>query len=176
MNHSSSTLVPAWAVELPTRRATLHLAQRMAAHLRPGDLVILSGPLGAGKTFFVRGLARALGLPSADPVTSPTFALVQELGTPLVPLVHADLYRLSRPDEVNELGLLQARETACLVVEWGQPFVDALGGDALIVELTRPPRRALFTAAGRRSTALLDAIKNDTGPRPAKPRFSEPLS
>lgn len=167
---------PDWEVQLPTRRATLHLAQRMAAHLRPGDLLILSGPLGAGKTFFVRGLARALGLPTSEPVTSPTFALVQELGAPLVPLVHADLYRLTRSGEVTELGLLPARETSCLVVEWGQPYVDALGGDALILELTRPPRRALLTATGRRSAALLAAVQQDTGPRPAKPRFPDATS
>jgi tRNA threonylcarbamoyladenosine biosynthesis protein TsaE len=154
-----------WSVELPTRRATLHLAQRLAAHLRAGDLVILVGPLGAGKTFFVRGVARALGLPASEPVTSPTFALVSELATPRVSLVHADLYRLGDVDEVHDLGLLASRDTNCLLIEWGRPYVDALGGDALIIELTRPSRRAAFTATGRRSAELLQAVQQTPTPR-----------
>lgn len=147
-----------WSVELPTRRATLHLAKRFAKHVRIGDLVILVGPLGAGKTFFVRGLARALGLPAAEPVTSPTFALVQELPT-AVPLVHADLYRLTKPDELAQLGLRQARDTACLFVEWGAPYLEALGGDGLVLELTRTPRSAHLTATGPRSRELLQALR-----------------
>ena len=89
-----------WTVELPTRRATLHLAKRFAKHVRIGDLVILVGPLGAGKTFFVRGLARALGLPAAEPVTSPTFALVQELPT-AVPL---DAFSSTAPPEAPSVS------------------------------------------------------------------------
>lgn len=147
-----------WSVELATRRATLHLARRVAQHVKVGDLVILVGPLGAGKTFFVRGLARALGLPSSEPVTSPTFALVQELPTK-VPVVHSDLYRLTKADEVEHLGLRQARETACLFVEWGKPFIAALGGDALVLELTRSPRFAHFSATGERSRELLAALR-----------------
>lgn len=161
------------SVELPTRRATLHLAQRLAAHLQVGDLVILVGPLGAGKTFFVRGVARALGLPSSEPVTSPTFALVSELSTPRVPLVHADLYRLGNADEVHDLGLLSSRDSNCLLIEWGKPYVDALGGDALLIEFTRPPsRRATFTATGPRSAELLEAVRQTPSPR--RPRRSSP--
>lgn len=154
-----------WELALPTRRSTLHLAQRLAPHLRTGDLLVLAGPLGAGKTFFVRGLARALGLPSSQPVTSPTFALVQELETHPVSLVHADLYRINHAAELMELGLLHARENNCLVVEWGAKYFDALGGDALFLELTRPPRRALLSASGPRSRELLEAVRA----HPAKP-------
>lgn len=149
-----------WSIELPTRRATLHLAKRIAKHVRVGDLVILVGPLGAGKTFLVRGLARALGLPSSEPVTSPTFALVQELPTSL-PVVHSDLYRLTKVDEVEQLGLRQARDTACLLVEWGKPYIAALGGDALVLELTRSPRLAHISATGDRSRQLLAALRGD---------------
>jgi tRNA threonylcarbamoyladenosine biosynthesis protein TsaE len=126
--------------------------------VRVGDLVILVGPLGAGKTFFVRGLARALGLPHSEPVTSPTFALVQELPT-AVPVVHADLYRLTKPEEIEQLGLLQARDTACLLVEWGKPYIGALGGDALVLELTRSPRFAHLSATGERSREVLAQLK-----------------
>lgn len=147
-----------WSIELPTRRATLHLATRLAKQVHKGDLIVLAGPLGAGKTFFVRGLARALGLPSTEPVTSPTFALVQELPT-TVPLVHADLYRLTKLEDVDQLGLRQARDTACLVIEWGTPYIAALGGDALVLELTRTPRRAMLTATGERGRELLAALR-----------------
>lgn len=150
-----------WSVVLPTRRATRRLAQRLAAHLRSGDLVVLAGPLGAGKTFFVRALARRLGLPSSEPVTSPTFALIQELPTPHVPVVHADLYRLTEPDEAIELGLRSARDSSCLVVEWGQPFIGVLGGDALVIEFTRPPRRALISTTGPRGAELLERLKTE---------------
>lgn len=144
-----------WTLDLPTRRATRRLAQRLGAHLQVGDLVVLAGPLGAGKTFFVRALARRLGLTSSEPVTSPTFALMQELPTPAVALVHADLYRLTSPDEALELGLRAARDSNCLVVEWGQPFIGVLGGDALVIEFTRAPRRALVESTGPRSGELL---------------------
>lgn len=121
-----TTLVP-----LPTRRATIRLARSLATILQPGDLVILSGDLGAGKTFFTRALARALGVPSPEPITSPTFTLVHEYDA-RVPITHADLYRVADEEELVHLGLRNRRgEGAVLVVEWGEPFEGALGGDAL---------------------------------------------
>lgn len=150
-----------WILDLPTRRATRRFAQRLGNHLQVGDLVVLAGPLGAGKTFFVRALARRLGLPSSEPVTSPTFALMQELPTPGVAVVHADLYRLTSPDEAIELGLRAARDSNCLVVEWGQPFISVLGGDALVIEFTRAPRRALVTTTGPRSGELLEHLHTE---------------
>lgn len=134
-------------IELPSRRSTLHLAKRLAQISVTGDLIVLSGPLGAGKTFLVRGIARALGYPVREPVTSPTFTLVQELDT-RVPLVHADLYRLGAASEVLELGLDAAREHALVVVEWGENYTAELGGDALVVNLTRAPKRARVSATG----------------------------
>jgi tRNA threonylcarbamoyladenosine biosynthesis protein TsaE len=112
----------------------------MAGVLCPGDLVILSGELGAGKTFLARAIVRALG--ATEAVTSPTFTLVHEFATPRGPLVHADLYRLrgeagGPAAGVAGLGLRERRgEGAFLLVEWGDDAVDALGGDpALIVAL-----------------------------------------
>ncbi len=120
--------------------------------------MILEGPLGAGKTFLVRALSRALGLPAAEPVTSPTFALVQELSTPNVPLVHADLYRLNNPNELTELGLLSARDHNALIVEWGKPYIDGLGGDALLVDLSRTPREARISATGPTACTRLEKL------------------
>lgn len=151
------------SVLLPTRRSTTRLARRLALVLRPGQLVILDGPLGAGKTFFTRALCRGLGLRAAEPVTSPTFTLVQEYALALR-LLHADLYRLSHPDQALELGLEPARrEGAVLVVEWGRAYAAELGGDALLVELCLPkekqPRTARLVATGLESTALLERLR-----------------
>jgi tRNA threonylcarbamoyladenosine biosynthesis protein TsaE len=150
-------------VALPTRRATRQLARHLSTVVRPGDLVILKGPLGAGKTFLVRALSRALGLPESEPVTSPTFALVQELATPKLSVVHADLYRLNNASELNELGLLAAREGNLVIVEWGEAYIDGLGGDALLIELYRTPREAKLSATGPSATQRLsDLMKRCT--------------
>lgn len=142
-------------IDLPTRRATVRLARRLAPVLAGGDLVLLDGPLGAGKTFFVRALCRALGLPQSERVTSPTFTLVQELETE-PPVAHADLYRLSTGADVDALGLGAARlEGRIVLVEWGGPHLDRLGGDALRLELSVEPRRAHLEATGPRSEAIV---------------------
>jgi tRNA threonylcarbamoyladenosine biosynthesis protein TsaE len=149
-------------VELPTRRATIRLARRLAPLLAPSDFVVLSGDLGTGKTFFVRALCRALGVPPEVEVTSPTFTLVHELGARL-PIVHADAYRLRDEAELLALGLREARsEGALLLLEWGAPYVDVLGGDALIIALTHlglsSSRQATLDAVGPRGEALLAAL------------------
>lgn len=157
-------------IELPSRRSTIRLARALAGALEAGDLLVLAGDLGAGKTFFARALCRALGVPHAIPVTSPTFTLVHELPGRL-PVVHADLYRLgptAADDPAGELGQLGLRdrraEGAVLLVEWGEPFVEALGGDALVLRLLAPPdpaasgRAAELSAHGPRAEAVLAAL------------------
>ena len=144
--------------DLTTRRDTLALGRRIARVLEPGDLVVLSGPLGSGKTFLTRAVCRALGLPPSVRVPSPTFTLVHEHPTD-PPLSHADLYRLETPAQVRALGLDAQRDDGrVLVVEWGAPYVELLGGDALIVELVIDPRAASLTATGPRSRAMLARI------------------
>ena len=86
MNPESPNMIP-----LPDKLATKRLARRIAPHLSAGDLVVLSGPLGSGKTFFTRALCRALGLPEEMRVPSPTFTLVHEHATE-PPIAHADVY------------------------------------------------------------------------------------
>ena len=136
-------------IPLPNRRATKLLARAIARSLSPGDLLVLTGALGAGKTFLVRAVCRALGLPAAVRVTSPTFTLATEYQT-VPPIVHADLYRLETPKDVSTLGLLEQREEGrALFVEWGGPYIELLGGDALLVELDVSPRAATIRATGK---------------------------
>jgi tRNA threonylcarbamoyladenosine biosynthesis protein TsaE len=147
--------VPELKFALPTRRATQKLAALVAPTLEPSDLVILTGPLGSGKTFFARALCRALGLPASARVPSPTFTLVHEHET-APPLSHADLYRLSGSEQVRQLGLdAQRDEGRVLLVEWGEPYITELGGDALVLTLSLDPRQAVFSATGRRSSAIV---------------------
>jgi tRNA threonylcarbamoyladenosine biosynthesis protein TsaE len=96
---------------------TVEAGRQLAAKLRPGDVVLLSGPLGAGKTAFVRGLALGLGA-NPDDVTSPTFTLIQEYRGAAFALYHVDLYRLE-PHEVDDLGLDELMSgDAIVAVEW----------------------------------------------------------
>ena len=133
-------------LELPEPADTEALGERLAAGLGPGDLVVLSGPLGAGKTVFVRGLARGLGV--AGPVTSPTFVIARE-HRPLpdgcgVPLVHVDAYRLGSgaadvADELDDLDLDTDLAEAVVAVEWGEGVAERLSARHLLVRLSRRP-------------------------------------
>jgi tRNA threonylcarbamoyladenosine biosynthesis protein TsaE len=126
-------------IELANEAATEALAHALGAALRAGDLVILEGDLGAGKTFFAGALARALGVPDDVPVQSPTFALLHEYPEATPPLVHSDLYRLSDPSELDELdleALVRAGEHV-VCVEWGERFTSVLGEPTLLLRLER---------------------------------------
>jgi tRNA threonylcarbamoyladenosine biosynthesis protein TsaE len=102
----------------------------------PGDVIALSGPLGAGKTSIARGLLAALGLEGEAP--SPSFAIVQPYDVPEVrlPVLHVDLYRIEDPDEAEELGLDDARYDALLLVEWPERLPASAWHDALWLTLT----------------------------------------
>jgi tRNA threonylcarbamoyladenosine biosynthesis protein TsaE len=110
---------------------TVQFAEKLAQDLRPRDVLVLAGDLGAGKTTFTKALCAALGV--VDTVTSPTFTLVHEYrGTKLV-VCHADLYRLQRTGELSDLGLDDARRAgAVLVVEWGDLVLNHFD-DALVI-------------------------------------------
>ncbi|MDQ2102716.1 tRNA (adenosine(37)-N6)-threonylcarbamoyltransferase complex ATPase subunit type 1 TsaE [Azospirillum isscasi] len=122
------------AVALPGEAATAALARRLAAALAPGDLVALRGDLGAGKTALSRALIRAVTEEDAE-VPSPTFTLVQTYDTDIGPVWHFDLYRLSGPDEVTELGWDEARTEAVLLVEWPDRLGPLLPADRLDIEM-----------------------------------------
>lgn len=105
-------------IDLPDLAAMERLGARIAPHLRPDDVVALSGGLGAGKTTLARAIIAALG--HAGEVPSPSFAIIETYDPPSVrlPLVHADFYRLERPEEAQEIGLDDYRQGAALIAEW----------------------------------------------------------
>lgn len=118
--------------------------------------MLLHGPLGAGKTFFVRALLRALGVPYTQAVPSPTFTLVNEYAAGRLLVLHADLYRLNDdPDRVSTLGLRERRaEGALVLVEWGSGHERWLGSVSLHVDLEREPARRA-RVSGPRAASLV---------------------
>jgi tRNA threonylcarbamoyladenosine biosynthesis protein TsaE len=98
---------------------TAAVGRELATTLSAGDVVLLYGDLGAGKTAFVKGLAEGLGV-ARDEVSSPTFTLVQEYRGGRLPLLHVDLYRLNDPRELDDLGLEEIAEDGVLAIEWAE--------------------------------------------------------
>jgi tRNA threonylcarbamoyl adenosine modification protein YjeE len=128
-----------FSVVLPNERATRQLAIDLGSILLPGDLVTLSGDLGAGKTAFARALIRDLAGDEALDVPSPTFTLVQTYALPRFTVVHADLYRVTHTGELAELGVDEAAENAVVLLEWPNRAAEALPADRLDVAFTLAP-------------------------------------
>ena len=121
---------------LANEAATAAAGALVGAVTRIGDVIALSGPLGAGKSSFARGLIGALGF--VGDVPSPTFGIVIPYAPPdiKVPLWHVDLYRLENSEEIDELGLDDARADAALIIEWPERLGARLWADALHLDLT----------------------------------------
>ena len=121
------------SLEIQTPERMRAFAARIAARCRPGDLLILDGDLGAGKTTFTQGLAAALGVD--EPVTSPTFVIARTYRGPAGELHHVDAYRLGSALELDDLDL--DTEGAITVVEWGADAGARLGADRLVIRIRR---------------------------------------
>ena len=137
------------SVFLADEAATQALGRDLAAALRPGDAVCLTGPLGAGKSTLARALIRALTSPDEE-VPSPTFTLVQFYETAGFPLAHFDLYRLSDPDEAYEIGLDEALDDGVALIEWPQRLEGRLPATRLDIDiaLDGDARRAVIVRHG----------------------------
>ncbi|HYZ35505.1 MAG TPA: tRNA (adenosine(37)-N6)-threonylcarbamoyltransferase complex ATPase subunit type 1 TsaE [Pseudonocardiaceae bacterium] len=126
-------------LELATAADTERLGRAVGARLRAGDVVVLSGPLGAGKTVLARGIGAGLGV--RGPVTSPTFVIAREHpalpGGRGVPLIHVDAYRLGGIAELDDLDLDTDLLAAAVVVEWGEGLAERLAADHLLIRLQR---------------------------------------
>jgi len=119
-------------IRCPTAADTRAVGRRLASLLRGGDIILLAGDLGAGKTVFAGGIGEGLGLD--DPVVSPSFVLARRYRG-LVPMVHVDLYRLGSSSEIEDLDLDTEAADGVLVVEWGQAAEQSFGEDHLLVRI-----------------------------------------
>lgn len=170
---------------LPDESATLAAARRLAAHLQAGDVVFLIGDLGAGKTTFARGVIGALprvcdtgagdkgcgagsGGSAEDEVPSPTFTLVQIYERRPAPIWHVDLYRLTRPEEAEELGLDEALGEAITLIEWPDRLGRRVPANRLEVRLSygamadaRSLELAGFGSWAGRLSAVLETAPRD---------------
>lgn len=150
-----------------TAEDTQALAVALGRAMRAGDVVALVGPLGSGKTTFAQGVAEGLEVPRDRHVASPTFALVNE-HPGRVPFVHADFYRVERPEELRELGLEEACDRAAAALEWADRFPDMAPPDHLKIQFVSDElpavagadaaRRLTLWAAGPRGQRLASAL------------------
>lgn len=151
------------SIAVSTPEQMRELAARVASVCRPGDLVVLDGDLGAGKTTFAQGFGAALGV--ADPITSPTFVIARVYRASGLHLVHVDAYRVGSTLELDDLDLDADVDASVTLVEWGMGKVEQLTDDRLVVHIARSidpadeTRTVCFEGVGARwSAAELEAL------------------
>jgi tRNA threonylcarbamoyladenosine biosynthesis protein TsaE len=159
---------PPLVLPLPSAEATAALGAWLAPRLVPGDVILLEGPIGAGKTHLARALIqnRLASAGRMEDVPSPTFTLVQVYEADGIEIWHADLYRLTHPDEVLELGLEAAFDTAICLIEWPDRLGRAAPPDALRITLAAADdgdSRVARLAGSDRWAPLLHALARREG-------------
>lgn len=136
-------------VQAPTASDTRRIGRALAGLTQPGDVILLSGPLGAGKTVLAAGMAEGLGVD--EPLTSPSFVLARSYLEGFMPLYHADLYRVGSSGEFEDLDLLEEARAGVLVIEWGEMIASRLADSRLTVEIKgagSEPRTISFVPSG----------------------------
>lgn len=121
-------------ITCPTPDDTRAFAAKLASLISPGDVIVLSGKLGSGKTLFTGGLSAGLGVD--EPVVSPSFVLVRVYRSGFIPVVHADIYRLGSFNEFDDLDVFEQASDGVLVIEWGDAVEASLPPDHLRVDFT----------------------------------------
>lgn len=145
--------------------ATRRLGERIGRLLRGGDVVLLSGELGAGKTMLAQGVGRGMGI--LEPIKSSSFVIMNEYPGPELRLFHADLYRLEDPAQVAELALDELAERGVLVIEWPERAPEELPDERLVVRLAYEgdrERRIEIEADGKRYAEIVRRLQ----PRPSQ--------
>jgi len=142
-----------------SEEATLKAAREIAKLFHPGDMIILDGDLGAGKTCFVKGFVE--GYHSKDLVSSPTFSIANFYRTEASEILHIDLYRISNIDEFNDLGLYDYFDQSIVLIEWGKKFTDYFDDYLLIsFDINDDNTRILtFTNQGDKFSLTIDGLK-----------------
>ena len=149
---------------------TIELGRRLGEALRAGDVLVLTGDLGAGKTQLTKGIAQALGV--TDDVCSPTFTIGMVYEGEDLPLYHFDLYRLDDPDQLDDTGIFDVLgDDGPCVIEWGEQFAEQLGDERLDVVLSRldaeaaegeePAREVTLHPRGERAERIVEALLAD---------------
>lgn len=137
-------------VRTTSPQETLALGRRLATLLEAGDVVLLSGKLGSGKTLLVSGVAEGLGV--SGPVVSPSFVIVREYRDGFLPLIHADVYRLGSTAEFDDLELPDSADEGVLIIEWGAAVAASVPDDHLVIHIDigdEQARRFRFDPNGR---------------------------
>ena len=158
--------VDAGVWQVASVEAMWRLGEELGSVLRDGDVLVLTGDLGAGKTQLAKGIARAMGV--RDEVTSPTFTIEMAYQGRDLPLYHFDLYRLDSPDELEDTGIFDVLGDGVCLIEWGEQFARELGDERLDVYVERlddaaeagaePPRRVRLVTHDARSEAIVCAL------------------
>lgn len=151
-------------LQMKSVQETIQFGKRLGQLLTGGDVLALTGDLGAGKTVLTRGIAFGLGIPM-DQVSSPTFTLIQEYPGS-IPLIHIDLYRLERPSELASLGLEECFTPGVIVIiEWAERFPQLLPSDHVAIHLdhgeTEDIRLLSLSGTGSRSSRIVASIQQD---------------
>ena len=147
-----------------TVAATRHLGERIGRMLGAGDVVLLSGELGAGKTVLAQGIGRGMGI--TDPIKSSSFVIMNEYEGRELRLYHADLYRLEDPEQVAELVLDELASAGVLVIEWPERAPDELPEEHLLVRLAYDGAKARvieFEPHGERYERLAEKLRPRSG-------------
>ena len=161
---ASSQLEDTWVTHLRSRKATQALGQAIGRRLVGGEVIALTGELGSGKTILTKGIALGAGI-SSEAVTSPTFTFIHEYSGQ-IRLIHADLYRITNPQELRSLGLEDYYDPSTVVIiEWANRMGPAFSQDYLSIHLIhrqRYIRLATLQAHGTQSLALLKRLRTKT--------------
>jgi tRNA threonylcarbamoyladenosine biosynthesis protein TsaE len=161
---SQTSTADSFQLRMKSVHETIQFGERLGQQLTGGEILALTGDLGAGKTVLTRGIALGLGIPM-DQVSSPTFTLIQEYAGS-IPLIHVDFYRLERPSEISTLGLEEYFTSSTIVIiEWAERFPQILPSDHIAIRLeygeTEDIRLLRMSGTGTKSIRIVGNLQKN---------------